>query len=330
MFAVAGVITPLGVLFFGFDLSRAPGTFLGVMALSLIGFAAVGTLFASLVSSSRLQGGLMAMMVFPVALPLVVASTQLLLRVFRDGEPAGGHGIGILVAFDVIFLAVTLASLAAAVWLLAGYTPREATMGQIQKIFYLHLPVAISTFLACLVCFVASIAFLFSHRMAWDDLGAAAARVAVQLCTVVLLTGMIWGQSAWGRWWTWSPRLTFSLLLLLLYIVYLMIRGSIESRQRRAMVCAAYGIIAFLDVPLVYLSVRLMPDIHPTSVKLAAPMKLTLMAWFVPVLLMAGGLLWAQCRVNVLRRRAGERTAERAAAGAGEAEGSLQWKMEAI
>lgn len=107
MLAVAAVITPLGVLFFGFDLSAAPGAFAGVMALSLLGFAAVGTLFAAVVSSSRLQGGLMAMMVFPITLPLVIASTQQLLRIFRDGESIGGQGLGILIAFDAIFLVVS-------------------------------------------------------------------------------------------------------------------------------------------------------------------------------------------------------------------------------
>ena len=104
MLAVAAVVTPAGILFFAFDLSAAPGTFAAIMGLSILGFAAIGTLFAAMVSSTRLQGGLLAMMVFPVALPLVIASTQLLLRAFRDGELPGIEGMGILVAFDVIFL----------------------------------------------------------------------------------------------------------------------------------------------------------------------------------------------------------------------------------
>jgi heme exporter protein B len=107
MLAVAGIVTPAGILFFGFDLSAAPGTFAGVMLLSLIGFAAVGTLFAAIVSSTRLAGGLLAMMVFPVTLPLVVASTQLMIRTFRDGVTMDGGAIGIVIAFDVIFLVVS-------------------------------------------------------------------------------------------------------------------------------------------------------------------------------------------------------------------------------
>jgi heme exporter protein B len=104
MLAIAAVVTPAGIVFFGFDLSAAPVAFAVVMLLSLLGFAAVGTLFSALVSSTRLAGGLLAMMVFPVTLPLVVASTQLMIHTFRDGVAIGGGAIGIVVAFDVIFL----------------------------------------------------------------------------------------------------------------------------------------------------------------------------------------------------------------------------------
>ena len=197
-----------------------------------------------------------------------------------------------------VYWLATIALFSFALAVLVSYTPTEATMGPIQKIFYLHLPVAISTFLACLVCFVGSIAFAMTRNLMWDRLASAGARVAVILCSIVLITGMIWGKSAWGQWWTWSPRLTFSLVLWLLYVVYLMIRASFESQQRRAIIGAVYGIIAFLDVPLVYLSVRLMPDIHPASIELAPAMKLTLAAWFAPVLMMTAGLIAARFRLD--------------------------------
>jgi heme exporter protein B len=105
--AVAAVVTPAGVLFFGFDLSAAPVAFASVMVLSIVGFAAVGTLFSAMVSSSRLQGGFLAMMIFPITLPLVLVSTQLMMRAFRDGQPVGGGAVGVLVAFDLIFLTVS-------------------------------------------------------------------------------------------------------------------------------------------------------------------------------------------------------------------------------
>ncbi len=190
-----------------------------------------------------------------------------------------------------VYWLATAALFTAAVVLVFVWTPVESTMGIVQKIFYLHLPVAINTFAACLVTFIAGVGYLWQRRQVWDDLAVSSAKIAVLLCSVVLLTGMIWGHSAWGVWWTWSPRLTFSLVLWLLYVAYLVIRPSIESRQRRALVSAVYAVVAFLDVPLVYLSVKLMPEIHPSSITLAPPMKLTLLLCFVPVTMLSAGLI---------------------------------------
>lgn len=199
---------------------------------------------------------------------------------------------------SIFFWLLTAALFAGSMVMLLAFTPVEKTMGPVQKIFYLHLPVAINTFAAALVVFIASVGYLWQRRMWWDDLAAAAGKVTVLFCAIVLITGMIWGRSAWGVWWTWSPRLTFSLILFLLYVVYLMIRPSVESPQRRAAISAVYGIAAFIDVPLVYLSVKMMPDIHPSSIALEPAMKLTLAAWFVPVTLTMAGLLAARFRLN--------------------------------
>lgn len=204
---------------------------------------------------------------------------------------------------------VTFAMFAACIVMLLTYTPVEKQMGLVQKIFYVHLPVAINTFVAAFVVFVASVGYLWQRRLWWDDLAAAAGKVTTLFCAIVLLTGMTWARSAWGMWWTWSPRLTFSLVLLLLFVVYLLIRPSIESPQRRAVVSAVYGVVAFLDVPLVYLSVKLMPDIHPSSISLEPAMKYTLWAWFVPVTLLMAGLIRANYRLHMRERELGSHEA---------------------
>src|SRR5579863_7620646 len=100
------------------------------------------------------------------------------------------------------YVGLTLAAFAFAISLLLTYTPTEVSMGPIQKIFYLHLPLAINTFLAALVTFIASVGYLWQRKAWWDDLACAAAKVAVLFCSGVLLTGMIWGRSSWGQWWT--------------------------------------------------------------------------------------------------------------------------------
>ncbi|MCG3180790.1 MAG: hypothetical protein BIFFINMI_03153 [Phycisphaerae bacterium] len=109
---LAVVIALFAIVLFGLDLSAAPGGFAGVMAMSLLGFAAVGTLFSALTSSTRLSGGLLAMLVFPIAIPLVIASTSVLNRLFASKPAAGDDGtfltaLGVLVAFDVVFLVVS-------------------------------------------------------------------------------------------------------------------------------------------------------------------------------------------------------------------------------
>jgi heme exporter protein C len=173
-------------------------------------------------------------------------------------------------------------------------------MGPVQKIFYVHLPVATITFAACFAVFAASAAYLWQRSSVWDDLAHAGAEVSVLFSSMVLVTGMVWAREAWGHWWTWSPRLTFSLVLWLLYLVYLVMRPSIESAQRRAVVCAVYGVVAFLDVPLVYFSTRMMEDIHPASIELTPEMRHTALFWFLPVAMLCVGLIWA--RFGLLRR----------------------------
>ncbi len=182
--------------------------------------------------------------------------------------------------------------------MMIAYAPVEPTFGPVQKIFYLHLPAAIATFFAAFIVFISSIAYLWHRNTSWDDLAAAAAKVTVLFCSVVLLTGMVWGQSEWGQWWIWSPRLTFSLILWMLFVGYILIRKTIQSPVKRATVSAVYGLVAFVDVPLVYVSVEMMPDIHPVTIILEPAMKLTLMAWFLPVFMLAAGLVVTKYRLN--------------------------------
>ncbi len=196
-------------------------------------------------------------------------------------------------------LALVPLSLVLALW----YAPIDETMGPIQKIVYLHVPAAINAFLACAVVSFASVAYTWQRRPEWDDLAHAGAQVSVVFCTVVLLTGMLWGRQTWGHWWAWSPRLTFSLVLLLLYVAYLLIRPAVHSPERRALVCAVYGTIAFLDVPLVYLSTRLLPDIHPSEMDLSGPMQTTMFAWLLTITLLAGGMVLTRFSLNSRARK---------------------------
>ncbi|QJT08452.1 cytochrome c biogenesis protein [Oceanidesulfovibrio marinus] len=176
------------------------------------------------------------------------------------------------------------------VWL---YAPVEATLGPIQKIFYIHMPCAVWSLLSFFVVFVASVAYLLRRSFFWDRVAGAAAELGVVLALLALVSGSIWARVSWNVWWTWDPRLTTTLVMWFIYAGYLLIRSLSMQPGRRAVVSAVLGIVAFLDVPLVFYSARLWRSIHPavfgsSGGGLEPEMKLTLF-----VSLGAFGLLWA-------------------------------------
>jgi heme exporter protein C len=189
-------------------------------------------------------------------------------------------------AATILLLATAISS--------AAIAPVDPAMGPIQKLFYLHLPIAINTFLSSFIVFIACVGYIGGRRQLWDDLAYAAARVTVLNGTILMITGVIWARVTWGHWWVWSPRLAFSLLLWLLYVAYLVLRPVVGSTPRGAMIAAVYGIVAFLDVPLVYLSVNLLPDVHPEKIELTSAMRLALLVWFCAITMLTGGLIAAR------------------------------------
>lgn len=183
--------------------------------------------------------------------------------------------------------------------------PVEATMGPAQKLFYLHVPAATCMLLACVGTFLGDLGYLWQRRSIWSVVALASAEVAVGLSAVVLISGMVWGRFAWGHWWTWSPRLTFSLVLALLYSAYLILYRGIASPRKRALFCAIYGVAAFVDVPLVYLSTKLLPDIHPAGVTVDPRMRATLMLCMITVMVLSLAATMLRVR-HGLRRTQGE------------------------
>lgn len=154
-------------------------------------------------------------------------------------------------------------SLAAAHWFIWAYAPIEKVMGPTQKIFYLHVPLAWWGFASFAVTFGASIAYLAKRKPGADLLAGVAAEVGVVFTTLALITGMLWGRHSWGVWWTWDPRLTTTLIMWFTYAAYLVLRSSATDDGRRGLVCAGLGVVAFLDVPLVFYSARMWRSVHP-------------------------------------------------------------------
>jgi heme exporter protein C len=162
--------------------------------------------------------------------------------------------------------AVVLLLLGAAAYGALYVAPTERTMGTIQRIFYIHVPSAWTGLTAFFICFVANLFYVFRRQPHWDWLAVSAAEVGLAFTTVVLITGPVWAHPVWGIWWTWDARLTSTFVLWLLYVSYLLLRTLVEEPDRRALFSALFGIFAFIDVPLVFGSIRWWRTQHPQPV----------------------------------------------------------------
>ena len=149
-------------------------------------------------------------------------------------------------------------------YLIWFHAPVEESMGVVQKIFYTHMPLAWWSTVSFFVNFVASILYLAKRRDAYSRLAGAAAELGVLFSGLALVTGMCWARPIWNVWWTWDPRLTTTLVMWFVYAAYLLLRASDVGGQRQSAVLAVLGVVAFLDVPLVFISARYWRSIHPS------------------------------------------------------------------
>jgi heme exporter protein C len=164
-----------------------------------------------------------------------------------------------------VFVALTIAVLAFAAYQALIVAPTEQTMGNVQRIFYYHVPSAWTAFLLFFANFIASVIYIWKRNAAADAIAAATAEVGVVFCTVVLVTGPIWARPVWGIWWTWDARLTTTLVLWLIYVSYLVLR-SYSTGSQTALLAAALSIFGFVDVPIVYMTIRWFRTQHPSPV----------------------------------------------------------------
>lgn len=165
-----------------------------------------------------------------------------------------------------ILAILSVAALAVGQWFIWVYAPLEETMGVVQKIFYIHMPLAWWALISFFVVFAASVRHLIKRDAASDILAGSAAELGVLMSGLALISGSIWGRAAWNVWWTWDPRLTTTLIMWFVYAGYLVLRGSGMGGERRAMVSAVLGVVAFLDVPLVFYSARIWRSVHPAVI----------------------------------------------------------------
>ena len=195
-------------------------------------------------------------------------------------------------------------------YLVFVWVSTERTMGIIQRIFYFHVPAAMTAFVACFVGGIASILYLATRNNKWDDLSVAANETVVLFEAINISMGSMWGRRVWGIWWTWDAKLTSAFLLFFLYVAYVSIRRATPV-EVRATVCAVICILGMLDVPLIYMSNRIFRTQHPSPVigggrgsGLAPDMLFTLMFGMCAMLLVWGSMVRLRRRVAQLERAA--------------------------
>jgi heme exporter protein C len=216
-----------------------------------------------------------------------------------------------------------IVSMVAALYAALLYAPTERLQGDVQRIFYFHVPLAWTSYLAFFVVFVTSTAYLLKREPLMDAIARSSAEVGLLFTTMMLITGSLWARPIWGTWWSWDARLTTTLLLWFIYVGYLMLRASVDDEEKAARYAAVIGIIGAIDIPIIHQSVVWWRSLHPESVVLASggPAMPTSMLVALCVSLLAFTVLYAaltvlRTRLEVTRRdlRAARRRAlERAA-----------------
>jgi len=208
---------------------------------------------------------------------------------------------------------LSAAALALGLVMAFGVAPREVSQGNVQRIMYVHPPLAWVAYLAFGVVAAASIAYLVRRAPGADRLAHASAEVGVLFTGLAIATGSIWGKPTWGVWWTWDARLTLTAILLLIFAGYLMLRRLTEDENRAASSAAVLGIIGFLDIPLIHMSVYWWRTLHqPPSILRPDKAPWENIAWplLIPLLLNLAAFLFLYFYLLSLRFRLGEITAE--------------------
>jgi len=187
--------------------------------------------------------------------------------------------------------------------------PVEAQMGIVQKIFYFHVPSAYAMYLGAVACLVGSVGYLLNPLDSRDALAKAGAEVAVVFGAIVMITGPLWAAKAWGQYWTWDPRLTTSLLSVLVYVAYMILRtfgGDGEAEKKFA---ATLGFLGAINLPIIHFSVQKWSGQHPKVISkggggLGHPdMRMAFILGMIAFTALAGVLLWTRLRLAIAQRR---------------------------
>jgi heme exporter protein C len=210
---------------------------------------------------------------------------------------------GLLAATAIVFL-ITIHRIVLA--------PVEASMGVVQKIFYFHVPAAYSMYVGAGACFLGSAVYLYSGKRFWDAFARAGAEVAVAMGVIVMVTGPLWAAKAWGVYWTWDPRLTTSMLSVMLYVAYVVLRAFSGDGDAERRFAAALGVLGAANLPIIHYSVQKWGGNHPKVISnggggLHDPVMVqALLLGILTFTLLTAVLLWVRVRIDLAASRLSE------------------------
>jgi heme exporter protein C len=161
-----------------------------------------------------------------------------------------------------VLAALAAVLLAVGHYLGLAWAPPDREMGDVQRIMYVHVPLQWMAMLLLTLNFACALAYLFKPSWRTDSLAEASAEVGLVCATLGLVTGAIWGKPTWGVYWSWDPRLTAEAIMIVTYTGYLALRRFVEDPERRAVWSAVVGIIGFVNLPIVWFSVRWWRSLH--------------------------------------------------------------------
>lgn len=191
-------------------------------------------------------------------------------------------------------------------WIFLGVPPaQEAAGGWAQKIFYVHVPSATIGFFGFLLVALFSFGVLVGDSRYWDARVSPAVEVSFLFASFVLLTGPFWAKPVWGIWWRWEPRMTTFFVMWLMYAGWFLLRSTLPLGEQRRIYSAIYALLAFLNVPVVMLSVYFWKpeqQLHPQQIDLTWTMQMTLYASFTLIFLLFLRFLWLRTSLELLER----------------------------
>jgi len=202
-----------------------------------------------------------------------------------------------------VLLLVGFVVLAAGSWYGLMIAPAEQYMGDVQRIMYVHVPTAWSAMLVLTWAFICAAAYLFTGRWQWDHRLEAAIEMAILLCFLLAVQGAIWAKPTWGVWWDWDPRLTTVAILLMAFLGIAALRRFVEDPGRRASWSAVATIIGYVDVPIVYFSVKWWNSLHQqqsTASTVPREFAIPLLINFLGMLALLAGIAMIRTRVAAM------------------------------